>query len=71
VNADGFAVSRETGDQVIAASNDERPAREVITGLENCIVGKRVEIMLAVDKPAEALHDDIKERIHGFVIWIF
>jgi hypothetical protein len=71
VNVDGLAVSGETGDQVIAASNDEGPAREVITGLEDRIVGKRVEIMLAVDRAAQALHDNFKEGIHGFVSWIF
>lgn len=71
VNADGFAVSGEASDEIGASSNDEWPAREVITGLEDCILGKRVEIMLAIDKPAEALHDNFKERIHGFVSWIF
>src|ERR1700722_11425020 len=45
VNMDTFAVSREAGDQIGASSNDERPAREVITGLEDCIVGKRVEVV--------------------------
>ena len=71
VNADGFAISGEAGDEIGASSNDERPAREVITGLEDCIVGKRVEIMLAIDEPAQALHDNFKERIHGLVSWIF
>jgi hypothetical protein len=71
MNVNGFAVSREAGDQISASSNNERPAREVITGLEDCIVGKRVEIVLAIDKSAQALHDNFKEWIQGFVRCIF
>jgi hypothetical protein len=71
VKADGFAVSGKAGDQICASSNDERPARELITGLEDGIVGKRVEIMIAIDKSAQTFHDNLKEWIQGFVRWIF
>src|ERR1700733_3084269 len=71
VKANTLAISGKAGDQICASSNDERPARKVITGLEDCIVGKRVEIMLAIDKSAQALHDNFKERIQGFVSCIF
>ena len=70
MNADGLAISGEDGDEIGAALNDDRPAWEVITGLEDSVVGKRLEIMFAIDKPAQALHDNFKKRIQVFVIWI-
>src|ERR1700722_16793495 len=67
VKANTLAISGKARDQICASSNNERPTWKLITGLEDCIVGKRVEIMLAIDESAQALHDNFKEWIQGFV----
>ena len=66
VKLDGLAVSREAGHQVGSPSNRHRPTREVVAGLEYCIIGERVEVVFAINQSTQASQDDFEEWIQGF-----
>jgi len=52
VKLDRLAVSGEASHQIGSTSNCQRPTGEVIPGLEECVFGKRIEIMIAINKSA-------------------
>src|SRR5260370_41936345 len=52
VKLDGLAVSREASHQIGSSSNRQRPTRKVISELEKCVFGNRVEIMVAINESA-------------------
>src|ERR1700674_4664649 len=66
VKLDRLAVSGEASHQIGSTSNCQRPTRKVITGLEDCVFSKRIEIMIAINESAQAFHDDFEERIESF-----
>src|ERR1700728_4403041 len=66
VKLDRLPVSGKAGDQTGASSNRYSPTREVITGLEDRVIGKRVEIMFASHESAQAFQDNFEEWIQGF-----
>src|ERR1700674_3638297 len=70
VKLDRLAVSREASHQIGASSNRDRPAGQVMTRLEDCVFGKRVEIVFAINEFRYALHDDSEERIESFKIFV-
>ena len=56
-------VPRVEIDQGLAPLDHLRPARKAVAELEDHVLGQRVEVVLAVDVPAQPLHDDLEERI--------
>src|SRR5271169_1039605 len=52
VKLDRLAVSGVAGDQIGSTSNSQRPAGKLISELEKCVFGNRVEIMVAINKSA-------------------
>src|ERR1700676_1755668 len=47
-----------------------RPAGEVIARFEDCVFGKRVEIVFAINEFPYALHDHSEERIESFKTFV-
>jgi hypothetical protein len=66
VKLDRLAVSAEACYQIGSTSNRQRPTGEAIAGFEDCVFGKRIEIMIAIDGPLQTLHDDFEKRIDSF-----
>src|ERR1700676_3632803 len=58
---DRLAVSGEASHQIGSTSNCQRPTGEVIAGLEECVFGKRIEIMIPINESAKAFHDAPQE----------
>src|SRR5580700_419475 len=52
VKLDRLAVSREASHQICSPSNRQWPTGKVISELEECVFGNRVEIMVAINKSA-------------------
>src|SRR6202521_4237737 len=52
VKLDRLAVSGEASHQIGSTSNCQRPTGEVIAGLDECVFGNRIEIMIAIDESA-------------------
>ena len=52
VTLDRLAVTREASHQIGLPSNRQRPTGKVISELEKCVFGNRVEIMVAINKSA-------------------
>src|ERR1700751_5026721 len=52
VKLDGLAVSREASQQIGSPSNRQRPTGKVISELEKCVFGNRVEKMVAINESA-------------------
>src|SRR5580700_5504215 len=71
VKLDYFAVSREASHQIGASSNRRGPAGKAIAGFEDCVIGKRIEIVFAVNESAQAFHDHFKEGVESFKDCIF
>jgi hypothetical protein len=66
VKLDRLAVSRKACHQIGASSYHQRPAGKVIARFEECVFGKRVKIVFAVNKSAQAFQDDFEKRIESF-----
>src|SRR5437667_4336571 len=66
VKLDRLAVSGEACHQIGASSYRRRPAGKVIARFEECVFGKRVEIVFAVNKSPQAWHDDSEKGIESF-----
>ena len=52
VKLDCLAVSRKAGHQIGSSSNRHRPSRELVERFEDHIIGKHIEIVIAVNKLA-------------------
>src|ERR1700681_3767082 len=52
VKLDRLAVSGEASHQIGSTPNFQRPTGEVIPGLEECVFGNRIKIMIAINKSA-------------------
>src|ERR1700732_3751298 len=52
VKLDRLAVSREAGHQIGSSSNRQRPTGKVISELEECVFGNRVEKVIAINESA-------------------
>src|SRR2546429_7915801 len=50
VKLDRLAVSREASHQIGSSANRQRPTRKVISELEECVFGNRVEIIVAINE---------------------
>ena len=66
VKLDRLAVSREARHQIGSSSNRRGPTGKVVAGLEDCVIGKRIEIVFAIDESAQAFQDDFEEGIESF-----
>src|SRR5260370_22291162 len=58
VKLDRLAVSREASHQIGSSPNPPPPTRQPISELEECGLGNRFPIIVAVNKSAQALPDD-------------
>src|SRR5271170_2598120 len=56
---DAVAVPGEGGHEIGAALNRLRPTGKVVAGFINCILGKGVEIVFAVNQSTETFQDDL------------
>src|SRR5580700_1174002 len=52
VKLDRLAVSRVASHQIGSSSNRQRPTGKVISELEECVFGNRVEIIIAINESA-------------------
>src|SRR5690349_12649773 len=66
VKLDRLAVSGEACHQIGATSYRRRPAWKVIARFEECVFGKRVEIVFAVYKSLQTFQDDSEKGIESF-----
>jgi hypothetical protein len=64
VKRDRLAVSREACHEIGSSSNRHWPARKVIAGLEDRVIGQRIEIMFAIKQPGQAV-EDLRRRDSG------
>jgi hypothetical protein len=70
VKLDRLAVSGEACHQIGASSYRQRPAGKVIARFEECVFSKRVKIVFAVNKSAQAFQDDFEKRIESFKLFV-
>src|SRR5712691_36378 len=66
VKLDRLAVSGEACHQIGASSYRRRPAGKGIARFEECVFGKTVEIVFAVNKSPQACQDDSEKGIESF-----
>src|SRR5260370_44200 len=73
VKLDRLAVSREACHQIGASSYRRRPAGKVIARFEECVFGKGIEIVFAVNKSPQAFQDDSEKglRASNTSYWAF
>jgi hypothetical protein len=61
-----LAVAGEARHQVGSPSNGHRPTGEVIAGLVDRVIGKRLKIVVAINESLQAFRDDLEEGAESF-----